>query len=121
MNLIQRTALVAWSTSLSACAVAGSSDGAQGEIVSDLGASCWVVFQDASDDYWFGSDGNGLFRYDGTTLTRFTTKDGLAHDAIRGIQQHEATGHLLVSTNGGVSKFEGERFVTLPVTELSSP
>jgi len=114
------SAIVVLSSLLPAGAAAGSDETAKGEIVADIGPSCWVVFQDASGNYWFGSDGNGLCRYDGKTLTRFTTRDGLTHDAIRGIQQHAPTGDLLISTNGGVSKFDGERFVTLPVTVMDS-
>ena len=121
MKSLGMTAAVALSSLLPAGAPAGPDETAKGEIVADIGASCWVVFQDASNHYWFGSDGNGLYRYDGKTLTRFTTKDGLAHDAIRGIQQHVSTGHLLICTNGGVSKFDGERFVTLPMTEMGAP
>ncbi len=88
--------------------------------VPDIDASCWVVFQDRSDHYWFGSDGRGLFRYDGKALTHFTTADGLCNDHVRGIQQH-ASGDLLITTLGGVSRFDGRRFVTLPVAEMTNP
>lgn len=92
-----------------------------GETVADIGNSCWYVFQDKDNNYWFGSDGLGVCRYDGKTLTRFTTKDGLAHDQVRGIQQHASTGDILITTNDGVSKFDGQRFVTLPITEMNPP
>jgi len=94
---------------------------ALGEVVTEISNSCWVVFQDKDNNHWFGSDGEGVFRYDGKTITRFTTKDGLAHDQIRGIDQHELTGHVLITTNGGVSRFDGERLVTLPITEMEPP
>src|SRR5690349_12143758 len=32
---------------------------AVGEVVSDIGDSCWYVFQDRNNNYWFGSDGQG--------------------------------------------------------------
>ncbi len=94
---------------------------AQGTIVSEIDNSCWYVFQDKDGNYWFGSDGKGVSRYDGKTITRFTTQDGLSHDHIRGIQQHAPTGDILITTLGDVSKFDGHRFVTLPVTEMDSP
>lgn len=94
---------------------------AVGETVADIGNSCWVAHQDKDNNHWFGSDGNGVFRYDGKTLTRFTTKDGLVHDQIRGIQQHVSSGHILITTNGGVSKFDGQRFETLPIKEMKQP
>lgn len=98
-----------------------ASKGASGEAVADIGNSCWFVFQDKDGNYWFGTDGNGVCRYDGKTITRFTTMDGLSHDQVRGIQQHRPTGHILITTNGGVSMFDGERFVTLPSKEMSPP
>lgn len=97
---------------------------AQGEIVADIGPSCWAVFQDRDDNYWFISDGNGVFRYRsaaGGAITQFTTKDGLAHDQVRGIEQHKPTGHILITTNGGVSRYDGQRFVTLPIVEMEPP
>lgn len=100
---------------------ASDAPAALGEIVAEIDDSCWVVFQDKDDNYWFGSDGRGVSRYDGKTITRFTTKHGLSHDQVRSIRQHGPTGHILVETNGGVSRFDGERFVTLPVTTPKSP
>lgn len=83
-----------------------------GTRVPQLERSIWVVFQDSRMNYWFGSGQNGLYRYDGTTITHFTTKDGLNHNAIRGIQE-DKSGDLYFSTPVGVSVFNGERFTTL--------
>jgi len=94
--------------------------GAAGETVSEISKSCLIVFQDRDKNYWFGSDRDGVYRYDGKTITRFTTRHGLSHDQIRGIQQH-ASGDILITTLGGVSKFDGRQFVTLPVTAHNSP
>ena len=88
--------------------------------VSEMSKGIWYVFQDAKDNYWFGSDGQGIYRFDGTTTTHFTTKDGLCNDRIRGIQQHKS-GDILITTLDGVSKYDGQRFVTLPVTVMDSP
>ncbi|MFO0806984.1 MAG: two-component regulator propeller domain-containing protein [Gemmataceae bacterium] len=93
---------------------------ASGEIVPTIDKSCWIVFQDRNNNYWFGSDGHGVSRFDGKNITRFTTKDGLRGDQIRGIQQH-ASGDILITTVGGISKFDGRRFVTLPATECDFP
>lgn len=99
----------------------GRSTATAGTVVADIGDSCWCVFQDQDGVHWFGSDGDGICRYDGKTLTRFTTRDGLGHDQVRGIQQHRPTGDLLVTTNAGVSKFDGDRFVPLPIVEMQPP
>lgn len=92
-----------------------------GEVVGELCDSLWYVFHDRDGVLWFGSDGQGLYRVAGETITRFTTEDGLSGDRIRGIQQHAPSGDILITTLSGVSKFDGRRFVTLPVTDVGSP
>lgn len=123
-SVVAQAAIAAVSSLLSACALSATpiddTPLAAGEIVSDIGPSCWIVFQDADDHYWFGTDGSGVCRYDGTTLTRFTTRDGLCNDHIRGIQQHAPSGDLLITTCGGVSRFDGRRFTTLQPTVMES-
>ncbi|MDX2200821.1 MAG: two-component regulator propeller domain-containing protein [Phycisphaerae bacterium] len=110
-----------WGHGLLAAAWARDGAGSLGEVVTEIDKSCWVVFQDQSNNYWFGSDGRGVCRYDGKTITRFTTKDGLSNDHVRGIQQHAPTGDILITTNEGVSKFDGKQFVTLPIAEAMRP
>jgi ligand-binding sensor domain-containing protein len=105
--------------------VAGHAESQQapaiGETVSEIHKSCWAIFQDKDGSHWFGSDGMGVSRYDGKTITRFTTRDGLVHDQVRRIYQHGPTGDILITTNGGVSKFDGERFTTLPTAKMIAP
>jgi len=83
-----------------------------GHRVSELDKHIWVVFQAKDGTYWFGSEGKGLFRYDGTTLTQFTTQDGLCSDGIRGIQEDKA-GNLYIYAGNSISRFDGRRLTTL--------
>lgn len=87
-----------------------------GDTVSELDQTIWIIFQDKNNHYWFGSDGQGIYRYDGKTILRFTTKDGLLNNRIRGIQE-DKFGNVFISSLGGINKFDGERFTTLPVIE----
>jgi ligand-binding sensor domain-containing protein len=91
---------------------------ALGETVTELPQAIWHVFQAKNGHHWFGSDGQGVFRYDGKTLTRFSTKDGLPHDAVRGIQE-DKVGNIYITTNGGFSQFDGVKFATLVVSSDS--
>lgn len=93
---------------------------AQGNTVSEMSKSIWSVFQDKNNHHWFGSDGQGIYRYDGKTLTQFTTKDGLPGNQIRGIQQ-DKSGNLFINTTKGISKYDGQAFTTLRVAESNSP
>src|SRR4051812_16477485 len=63
---------------------------ATGAIVSDLGKSAMYVFQAKNNDYWYGSNDRGVYRYDGKSLVNFTTKDGLVSNRIRGVQEDKS-------------------------------
>lgn len=79
----------------------------------------WVVFQDQGGNFWFGSNGNGVIHYDGKNLQRFTTKDGLVENTIRGIQE-DKSGNVYIETPSGVSKYNGLTFKTLEIIRASS-
>ena len=85
---------------------------AKGEIVSEMPKDLGHVFQAKDGRHWFSSGSEGAFRYDGKTITRFTKKDGLAGDGVGGVQE-DKSGNLYFSTNGGISKFDGQSFTTL--------
>lgn len=85
---------------------------ATGEVVSELPEDLWRVFQAKDGRHWFLSRTKGAFRYDGTTLTRFSRKDGLPGDDIGDIQE-DARGRLFFSTDQGISAFDGRTFTTL--------
>lgn len=74
------------------------------------------IFQDKSGNLWFGTNGDGVCRYDGKALTYFTTKDGLGGNAIRGILQDDV-GSLWFATDGGVSRYDGKAFTNYTVKE----
>ena len=83
-----------------------------GDTVSELSKSIWIVFQAANGDYWYGSDKDGVFRFDGKTIINFSTKDGLSSNRVRGIQE-DKQGNIYISTLEGINKFDGHTFTTL--------
>lgn len=85
---------------------------AKGDTVDKLGDHLWYIFQDKKNNYWFGSNGEGVYCYDGKTIVNFTTKDGLANDTVRQIQE-DKFGNIYISTFGGINKFDGKTFTTL--------
>ncbi|MBC7815506.1 MAG: hypothetical protein IAG10_01245 [Planctomycetaceae bacterium] len=87
---------------------------------SEMSKSIIVVFQDKKNNYWFGSDVEGVYRYDGSKIDHFTTKDGLSHDRVRDIQEDTA-GNLYFTTANGISKFDGKNFSTLLPVKSDSP
>ncbi len=91
-----------------------------GDTVSALGNSIWTVFQATNGDYWFGSDTNGVYRFDGNTLLHYSTDQGLSSNRIRGIQE-DKQGNLFFSTLGGINKYDGHRFILLTAIKSTSP
>ncbi len=77
----------------------------QGDTVAQLGDHLWYVYQDKSNNYWFGSNGEGVYRYDGKTIINFTTKHGLVNDSIRQIQEDKLR-NIYFSTLKGICKFD---------------
>lgn len=87
-----------------------------GEVVTTLDPRIWAMHQDQNGHLWFGSNGSGLYRYDGDTLVRYGIEDGLGSAQVRDIQG-DPRGNLLVSTTGGVSLFDGKAFTPLAIEE----
>lgn len=83
-----------------------------GTIVPELSKSIFLIFQDKKNVYWFGSDGQGVYRYDGKTLVHFSKKDGLSNERIREIQE-DKQGNIFFTTLDGICKFDGRKFTTL--------
>ncbi|HVJ82048.1 MAG TPA: two-component regulator propeller domain-containing protein, partial [Planctomycetia bacterium] len=79
-----------------------------------------TVFQAANGDYWFSSYTGGAFRYDGKTVVRFNSSDGLPADRVEGVQQ-DKKGDLFFSTPEGVSRFDGKSFTTLVPVKSAAP
>ncbi|MDY8135413.1 ligand-binding sensor domain-containing protein [Aquimarina sp. 2201CG5-10] len=83
-----------------------------GKTVSEVDNQIWSVFQDKKGNYWFGSNGRGIYHFDGKTLKQFTTADKLVGNQIRGIQE-DNKGNIYIETPLGISKFNGTKFTTL--------
>ncbi|MFA7274476.1 MAG: two-component regulator propeller domain-containing protein [Crocinitomicaceae bacterium] len=93
---------------------------AVGQIVSEIGQSCWLVFQANNGDYWFGGDSTGVYRYDGKKILHYSEGDGLSSNSIRGIQEGQS-GNIFFTTLSGISKFDGTQFSTLkPIKSKNS-
>jgi len=76
---------------------------------SKIGEYVREVFQDKNGHLWFGTLERGLARFDGRTLSYFSTKDGLAGNQINGIAE-DKNGHLWLATTNGISKYDGKTF-----------
>lgn len=90
----------------------GTLDIVRGDTVPEIGRNIRSIVQDHSGNIWFGSDEEGVYRYDGKSIVRFTDRHGLCHNQIRTIQEDES-GNIYFGTGNGVSRFDGRAFTTL--------
>ncbi len=89
---------------------------ATGQVVAKIDRRIWCIHQDRNGDYWFGSNGSGVYRYDGQRITQYTRVDGLSGDQVRDIEE-DTEGNVFISTTDGVTKFDGKRLTPLEFVE----
>jgi len=70
--------------------------------------------EDTKGNLWFGSIGEGLYKYDGKLFVHFGMEEGLNSNSIYSILQ-DKTGNIWVGTNRGINRLEGNKFVSIPV------
>ncbi len=74
----------------------------------------WSIAEDDDGNLWFGSFGDGLYKYDGKRFTRFTRKDGLRDDRIRVLHYSRKFNCLLAGSYGCVSLIRGDSILSFP-------
>lgn len=68
-----------------------------------------TILQDSKGNYWFGTDREGVCRYDGKDFTYYTTENGLCGNQVIYIKEDE-TGLIWFGTSSGLSYFDGNQF-----------
>lgn len=71
------------------------------------------VYEDPAGDLWFGTDGAGVFRYDGREFTAYTSDDGLVGNNVRTIMRDSKGRMWFGTSNAGMSIYEDGRFTTV--------
>ncbi len=67
------------------------------------------IMEDNSGNLWFASQNNGVFRYDGKTVTNFTEKEGLGDNYVGGIVQ-DKEGDFWFTMKKGICRYDGNTF-----------
>jgi ligand-binding sensor domain-containing protein len=68
-------------------------------------------YQDKKGNYWFGTNTNGIVRYDGKTLEKIVLPTNQNRFSVREIVEDKA-GNVWFATSSGLVKFDGEKFAT---------
>ena len=69
---------------------------------------------DSKGILWFGSNGNGLYRYDGTTFTQYIEERGLGDNQILSIIEDQEN-QLWFGTANGMWKYDRKTFTHVPI------
>jgi ligand-binding sensor domain-containing protein len=75
-----------------------------------------TMYQDKKGNYWFGTNGDGIIRYDGQTLQKMTLADVSPNFRVLEIVEDKA-GNLWFGTSEGLIKYDGEKFRTFSKKE----
>ena len=70
---------------------------------------------DRAGNLWFGTSGEGVYRYDGKYFTNFTEKDGLSSNTVWSILE-DKDGNIWVGTDAGLCRFDLSVFTKDGVT-----
>lgn len=73
---------------------------------SDAHQNVHCSLQDKYGNLWFGTTGEGVYRYDGKEFTQYTEKDGLANNRVWSILEDKA-GDIWFGTDDGLSRYDG--------------
>lgn len=68
-----------------------------------------AAFEDSKGNLWFGTNGQGVARHDGTSLRYFSIGEGLIGDVVTGIAE-DRDGNLWFGTHTGASRYDGKTF-----------
>jgi len=75
-----------------------------------------TMHQDKKGNYWFGTNGDGIIRYDGQTLEKITIKGISPYMRVIEIVE-DKTGNIWFGTSDGLIKYDGEKFTTFSKIE----
>lgn len=77
------------------------------------------IFQDSKGNFWFGTVGEGVVRYDEKTLTYFSNPDSFINNTVFAINE-DRNGNLWFGTDQGVSKYDGKTFRNYRLSKTES-
>jgi ligand-binding sensor domain-containing protein len=78
-----------------------------------------AILEDSNGNFWFGSNQEGVAKFDGEHFTIFTVEDGLDSNQVRRIQE-DRRGRVWFETGLGLSSSDGERINTYADKDYSS-
>jgi ligand-binding sensor domain-containing protein len=75
---------------------------------------------DKAGNLWFGTTGEGVYKYDGKSFIQYTVKDGLSDNTVNSILEDKA-GNIWFSTDNGASRYDGKKFIKISIFQITGP
>lgn len=76
--------------------------------------------QDKKGNLWFGTSGEGVYKYDGTLFTQYTTKDGLISNSVYSLLE-DTSGKIWLGTSNGICRYFENKFNSIPISFTIRP
>lgn len=73
------------------------------------------MLQDRSGNVWFGTTGEGVYKYNGVGFIQYTQKDGLSSNAVYSMIE-DSSGTIWFGTDKGASRYDGTSIASVPFT-----
>lgn len=73
------------------------------------------AMQDKAGNIWFTSNGEGIYRYNGTHFHNFTVADGLDNNIVYSILE-DKSGTIWAGTKTGLNRYDGKTFTPVKLT-----
>lgn len=74
---------------------------------------------DKAGNLWFGTTGEGVYKYDGKSFTHFTEKNGLCSNAIFFILE-DKSGNIWFGSKKAICRYNGETFASISIPSTIS-
>jgi len=84
----------------------------------DVSIDC--ATSDKAGNLWFGSNGEGVYIYNGKEFAHFTEKDGLDNNIVYSVLA-DRDGGIWVGTKTGLCRYNGKTFSRTPIAETIGP
>lgn len=75
-----------------------------------------TIHQDRNGNYWFGTNGDGIIRYDGKTLEKMSIAGISPYFRVLEIVE-DKSGNLWFGTSEGLIKYNGQQFTPISTTD----
>jgi ligand-binding sensor domain-containing protein len=76
--------------------------------------------QDKHGNIWFGTTGEGVYKYNCKLFTQFTMKDGLSSNCVWSILE-DNTGNIWFGTSNGICRTDGNKIISVAISFYIRP